>query len=133
MRYLLDTNVISFLARNRNPTLRQRVAEASQHATLCTSVITEAELLYGLVRIAPAPRLEQRIRLVLEQLTILPWTSITARTYATLRADLERAGRPIATLDLLIAAHALAEYCTLLSNDVALLTLADRLSVQDWS
>lgn len=53
----------------------------------------------------------------MDSIDILPWTSDCAWQYGALRAELESAGKPVATMELLIAAHAIAEKCTLVTAD----------------
>ena len=62
----------------------------------------------------------------------LPWTSATARRYGTLRADLERKGRQLSALDLMIAAHAAEHDMTLVTHDVAFGAVPG-LRIQDWT
>ncbi len=63
---------------------------------------------------------------------VLPWTGATARRYATLRAELERRGRPLGALDLMIAAHAVERDALLVTNDRAFGSVP-RLRVDDWA
>lgn len=56
---------------------------------------------------------------LLSTIDIRPWTSATARCYGPLRAELTRIGKPLAPLDLMIAAHALTEGATLITADRA--------------
>ena len=83
----------------------------------CISVITEAEMRFGIARGKVHPDHRRIADRFLGSIDILPWTSDCARHYGHLRADLERTGRPLATMDLLIAAHALADRCTLVTSD----------------
>ena len=67
----------------------------------------------------------------LDTLEILPWTEACSRIYGRLRAELERHGKPLAALDLLIASHALSEGCTLVTADQAFAHVAD-LHLEAW-
>ncbi len=115
IRYMLDTNIVSYIARGPSFALAARLAQTDTRQT-CASVLTEAETLFGLAKRAPSPQLESVIREILGGLNILPWTSNAARTYATLRAATESSGLSLAAIDLLIAAHALAEDCVLVTT-----------------
>ena len=86
----------------------------------CLSAIVVAEIRYGLEKRPAAVRLQALAEATLETLEILPWTDDCARVYGRLRAALEREGKPLAALDLLIASHALA--LTVLPLAVFLLT-----------
>ena len=79
--------------------------------------MTEAELCYGVARLPDARRLEALVAEFLVTVTILPWDSEAARQYGWLRATLEREGKPMGNLDMMIAAHALAVRAVLVTND----------------
>jgi tRNA(fMet)-specific endonuclease VapC len=130
-RYLLDTNIASYFLRARNPQLNRRISSFPKRA-LAISVLTEAELLFGLERVPEATKLRHLVASFLSGVTILPWESRAAVSYATIRATTQRAGRPIATIDLLIAAHALALNATLVTNDQALRDIPG-LICEDWT
>lgn len=130
MQYMLDTNTISDLMKAR-PEVVERV-KAMPMAAMCMSVITEAELFYGLAKRPEAKRLHLAARELMRRIDVLPWTSATAHRYAGVRADLERQGKTLAPLDLLIAAHALEAGLTLVSRD-KVFGQVDGLVVQDWS
>lgn len=112
---MLDTNAVSALVKGRAaalvPTLAARPA--------CISVITEAELRYGLARRPVNADLRLLLESLLRTIDIRPWTTETALRYGPLRAQLEAIGKPLAPLDLLIAAHALSTGATLVTADRA--------------
>ena len=127
---MLDTNSVSHLLRE-HPAVVRRVMAAPM-ASLCLSAITEAELRYGLAKRPDAKRLHRAVGELLLRLDVLSWDSDTAQAYGTIRASLERQGKALAPLDLLIAAHAIATGCTLVSNDQAF-TLLPGLALEDWT
>lgn len=129
-RYLLDTNTVSHLIKG-NPAVARRVV-AVPMASLCISVITEGELLFGLAKRPDAKRLHLAVQEFLRRVDVLPWDSSCANHYGTVRADLERQGKILAPLDLLIAVHALRIGAVLVSNDRAFFQAAD-LSIEDWT
>ena len=55
-----------------------------------------------------------------------------AEHYGSVRADMERQGKILAPLDLLIATHALSGGAVLVTNDRAFIQVADLL-VEDWT
>ena len=125
---MLDTNAVSAMAKSQASTLSASLKER----LFCISVITEAELRFGLVRRAVNADLRRIVENFLVSVDIRPWTSATAQRYALLRTELEALGKPLAPMDLLIAAHALVEDCTLVSADRAF-TQVPGLRVFDWS
>lgn len=125
---MLDTNAVSALAKGRAETLEALIEER----TYCVSVITEAELRFGLARRQVNADLRRIVEHFLRTTDIRPWNSACAERYGHLRSELEIHGKPLAPMDLLIAAHALAEECTLISADRAFIQVPD-LRVLDWS
>ena len=130
-RFMLDTNIASFIVRGPNAALQARL-EAAPMAALCVSAITEAELLFGLARRPEATALKTAVQAFLRHVEVLPWDSAAASAYGELRATLESHGTPLGNLDTLIAAHALATGSTLVSNDKAL-ARAPLVPVEDWT
>jgi tRNA(fMet)-specific endonuclease VapC len=125
---MLDTNAVSAIAKGRAESLSGILNERSY----CISVITEAELRFGLARRPINADLRRIVESFLASVDILAWTSASAERYAPLRCALETLGKPLAPMDLLIATHALAEDCTLVSADRAF-GLVPGLRVLDWS
>ena len=71
---------------------------------------------------------------LVQGIRIVPFNRQTAETYTVLRAGMERQGKNLSPLDLLIAACALANNCVLVSNDQAFHRLSlDELQVEDWT
>jgi tRNA(fMet)-specific endonuclease VapC len=96
------------------------------------SVITEAELRFGLARLPGALRLQPLVEEFLLNVDILPWDSSAAREYGTLRALLERQGTRMANLDMMIGAHALSMGAVLVTNDHAFQRIKN-LKLADWT
>lgn len=130
MRYMLDTNTVSHLLK-AHPLVSKKVV-AIPMASLCISVITEGELLFGLAKRPAARHLHNAVREFLLRVDVLPWESGTAECYGTVRADMARQGRMLAPLDLLIAAHALSVNAVLVTNDQAFHQMVG-LHVEDWT
>ncbi|MGD1017617.1 MAG: type II toxin-antitoxin system VapC family toxin [Roseiarcus sp.] len=129
-RFMLDTNSVShLLKRQRN--LVERVVGASM-AALCISVVTEGEMRFGLARRPEAKALHAAVAELLRRLDVLPWTSATAQCYGAVRAELERRGRPLGPLDLMIAAQAVEAGAVLITSDRAFRFVAG-LKVEDWT
>ena len=130
-RYLLDTNVVSHLLDNRPPAVRLHMNLVGLDAT-AISVITEAELRYGLANKPGAVSQCVAVERFLDNTAILVWDWAAARTYGSLRAEQKRKGRPLATEDLMIAAHAMSLGLTLVTNDGAF-SFVDGLKTEDWT
>lgn len=131
--YLLDTNIISSLMKDRagaeTACIRERL-QRSPDCTVVTSVVVQCELLFGLAR-RPSRRLQTAYDLQLARLTVLPLDAGVSSHYAQLRSQLEQAGTPIGANDTLIAAHALSLGATLVTAD-AEFTRVPGLQVENW-
>lgn len=130
-RYLLDTNIISYASSGRSRKALERIMANSTEQIL-VSAISCGELWYGLKRRDVGERLRTATAALLAEATILPWTPETAYIYADLRYAMERNGKSLAPLDLLIAAHALEADATLVTSDAAFRHVPG-LVVEDWT
>jgi len=115
MRFLLDTNIVSDLIRHPQGKVVQHIRQVGE-ARVSTSIIVAAELRYGAAK-KGSTRLSTQLEAVLSALDVLPFESPADALYASLRAGLETAGTPIGANDLLIAAHALALGCTIVTDN----------------
>jgi tRNA(fMet)-specific endonuclease VapC len=127
---MLDTNTISLLVR-QHPHVARHVVVVPM-ASLCMSAITAGELLFGLARRPDAVRLHAAVTELMRRVEVMPWDLSATERYGILRADLDRTGRPLGSLDLLIAAHALAAGAVLVTNDSAFSDVP-QLHVEDWT
>jgi tRNA(fMet)-specific endonuclease VapC len=131
VRYLIDTNTVSYVIRGNFPRVRQRLLEVPM-SQVGISVITEAELRFGLAKRPEAKNLKTVIEEFLLRVEVLPWDSEAARQYARARAALELAGEPIGNLDLMIAAQALAAGTVLVTSD-RVFRRVKGLKIEDWN
>ena len=130
MRYLLDTNVISDAMRRPLGIAGQRMRAAGREA-LITSIIVAGELKFGAAKAASAVYVA-RVEEALDGLTVLPFEAPADQHYAEIRDRLRRIGRPIGGNDMLIAAHALALDCTLVTANVEEFSRVDGLRFENW-
>ncbi|MDR3554730.1 MAG: type II toxin-antitoxin system VapC family toxin [Syntrophobacteraceae bacterium] len=134
-RYLLDTNIASFIIKGASAALDHRLMGVSM-AHLAISAITEGELRCGVAPLPQATRLHSLIDSLIEEfllrVTVLPWDSDCAQRYGLLRATLEREGRPMGNLDMMIGAHALALKLILITNDRAFERIKG-MKIEDWT
>jgi tRNA(fMet)-specific endonuclease VapC len=131
IRYLLDTNTVSFHIRHSSALLQRRL-RAIPAASVALSVITEMEIRHGLAR-DPELKIASSIEGFFQGITILALTSEAARYYAKIRAELEVLGTPIGPLDLLIASHALSLGATLITTALGGFRRVTGLRCEDWT
>lgn len=116
MLHMLDTDMCSYLIKGKSPLIEARLG-ALVPAMVCISVITQAELLYGLKRLSGEHHLHLAVRQFLKIVTVLDWDSDSANWYADIRHQLTSEGLPIGELDMMIAAHSLSAGAILVTNN----------------
>jgi len=131
VRYLLDTNTVSYIIKGNFPRVRERLLEVPM-SEVGISVITEAELRFGVARLPQAVSLGIVVEEFLLRVEVLVWDSAAAGQYARLRATLEADGESMGNMDLMIAAQALAVGAILVTND-RVFRRVKGITVEDWS
>lgn len=129
--YLLDTNIVSYFLKFPESSLASRIHTIPAHK-LCVSTITEAELRYGIRRMAPDARMQRLVPAFLDDIQIEPWNSVCAKRYAELASDQRDSGKPLSLFDLMIEAHALAKSMRLITHDKAFAQVPS-LRTEDWT
>ncbi|MGC2404761.1 MAG: type II toxin-antitoxin system VapC family toxin [Acidobacteriaceae bacterium] len=131
VRYVLDTNMASCIIKGSFPHVRERLLKIPM-SEVAISVITEAELRFGLAKKPHAAQREVIVEEFLLRVEILAWDSEAAKSYAKLRADMERLGEPMGNLDMMIAAQALAAQAILVTHD-RVFHRVKQLKIEDWT
>jgi tRNA(fMet)-specific endonuclease VapC len=132
MKYMLDTNICIYLIKQKPPQLLRKFAELS-FGDVGVSVITVAELQYGVQKSQYPEQNQQALGQLLIPLTIVDFDPYAAVAYGAIRAALERQGTPIGSLDTLIAAHAQSLDVTLVTNNVREFSRVPDLKVVNWA
>lgn len=130
IRYLLDTNILSDLVRNPQGRVAARIAHVGARAVY-TSIIVAAELRFGAVK-KGSDRLTAQLEGILSAIDIQPFEAPADVAYARLRAQLEAAGAPIGANDMLIASHALAAGCVVVTDNEREFGRISGLRVENW-
>ena len=117
MLYMLDTDTASYIIKGRSPSIEAKLSNILP-AMVCISVMTRAELLYGLKRLPADHRLHLAVRQFLKIVRVPSWDAEAADWYASIRHQLITTGQPIGELDMMIAAHSLSAGAVLVTNNV---------------
>lgn len=131
-RFMLDTDMCSYVMKRSHPVLLKGLQSVPVD-DVCISVVTKAELLYG---IEVSPRRAQDAAALAAFLTYVDARDLTADAalhYAEIRADLKKRGAMIGANDLFIAAHARAEGVTLVTNNTAEFGRVRGLKIENWT
>lgn len=131
MTHLLDTCICVFLIRSRSQKIRDRI-ETFEIGDLAVSAVTEAELRYGADKSQDPDKNHRQLDHLFLTLPVVPFDSLAAVAYGKLRAELERIGKVIGPLDMLIAAHARSLELVVVTNNVGEFSRVSGLSVEDW-
>jgi tRNA(fMet)-specific endonuclease VapC len=130
--WLLDTNICIHL-------IKQKPRHVLDHlrtldiASVSISSITLAELQYGVAKSSRPEQNGEALAAFLAPLGVEPFEDPAAAAYGVLRAELERRGTPIGSLDMLIAAHALSLDRTLITNNEREFRRVSGLKVENWA
>jgi tRNA(fMet)-specific endonuclease VapC len=127
---MLDTNIVSDLIRNPQGRAAKRIAKVGEE-NICTSVIVAAELRYGCAK-SGSTRLLKAVEDLLAEIKVLPFDVPADAEYGGIRAELEGAGQPIGSNDLLIAAHAAATGATIVTANTDEFKRIRGLKVENW-
>ena len=127
---LLDTNICIYIINAKPPAVLQRFRNYRMGDIGVCSVVA-AELAFGVAK-RGSPRTREALELFRAPLTVLPFDEPAVWAYGTLRAELERQGTPIGALDTMIAAHALSQQATLVTNNTAEFGRVPGLRLDNW-
>lgn len=132
MLYMLDTNSCIYLMKQRSAAVLNRMRRF-RTSEIGLSVMTVAELQYGVAKSASKERNQAALEAFLLPLDIAEFTVDTALVYGQVRAELARRGLPIGPIDTLIAAHALSLDVPLVTNNTREFERVSGLRVEDWT
>ena len=127
---LLDTNICIHIINAKPPAVLARFQQYRLGDIGLCSVVA-AELAFGVAKSGSA-RNRQALEMFLAPLTILPFDAAAVWVYGDLRADLERRGNPIGSLDTMIAAHALSQQALLITNNTREFAKVPGLQLDNW-
>jgi tRNA(fMet)-specific endonuclease VapC len=131
MRRTLDTNICSYILRKHPADMVERFASLDR-SQLWLSAIVAAELRFGAAKL-DSPKFKAAVEAWLAGFDVQPWPLEATHAYARIRSALERAGQPIGGMDLMIAAHAMANDSVLVTNNAREFLRVPGLAVEAWT
>ena len=133
MIYLVDTDTLIYLIKNRPVSVAARVNALPRTDRLCMSFVTYAELLKGAEKSSRKAEVLRRLDELTRQVPVVFDISPTlCRHYAAQFVRLKEAGTPIGANDLWIACHALALAATLVTNNPREFERVTGLRLENW-
>ena len=131
LRYLLDTNICIYIAKQRPPSVAARFAKLAA-GSVGMSLITYGELRYGAEKSSQRGSTLDKLERLQSIIPVISPDAVVGERYGAIRAHLERAGTPIGNNDLWIAAHALSLGVTLISNNTREFERVPKLKLDNW-
>lgn len=132
VRYFLDTDICSYIMKRSHPALLERIRSVPI-LDQAVSVVTVAELLYGVKLSAQPKQARAAFDAFIRNLEIMEWSAQAAEHYADIHANLKLRGEMIGANDLLIAAHARSLKAVMVTNNVREFRRVKGLKVENWS
>ncbi|MEO7254252.1 MAG: PIN domain-containing protein [Casimicrobium sp.] len=129
--YMLDTDTCAFILRRSSPALLARIMTVPLQQQVI-SVVTLAELLYGIQLSSKKKANQAALDALLRHLTLLELNADAALHYAEIRADLKKKGQLIGANDLMIAAHVRSINAVIVTNNVKDFGRVKGLKVENW-
>lgn len=128
---LLDTNICIYVINSRPPGVLARF-HSHRLGEIGISSVVAAELAFGVAKSGSA-RNRQALEMFLAPLEIQPFDERAVWAYGDLRADLERRGQGIGSLDTMIVAHALSLDAVLVTNNMREFSRVVGLRLENWA
>lgn len=130
MRRTLDTNICSYILRRHPQGMLERFSAISTDQVWLSAIVA-AELRFGAAKLG-SPRLSAAVEQWLSGFELRPWPLEATHDYARIRTALEKSGLPIGGMDLLLAAHALAEDSVVITCNAREFHRIPGLAVEAW-
>ena len=131
MKYLLDTNICIALIRQKSPAVVKKLVSLKP-GDVALSSITLAELVFGAEKSTKKEENLIALQQFMLPIELVHFDQQAAIAYGKIRADLERTGKIIGAMDMLIAACALSLDLILVTNNVREFSHVHELVIEDW-
>ena len=131
MPFLLDTNICIYIIKKKPIKVLNKLKKCKM-SDVSISSITLSELEYGVSKSSNPEKNKLALTEFLAPVDILPYDDMAAVVYGGVRAFLEKSGKIIGPMDLLIASHALSLNYILISNNIKEFERVPNLKVKNW-
>lgn len=130
LRYLLDTDTVIYVMKNRPQQAREQFTR--HQGSLALSSVSLMELFYGAEKSAQPERNWRDVEGFAARLQVLDYDTPAAAHTGQIRAFLARQGTPIGPYDAMIAGHARTRGLVLVTNNVAEFARVPGLQLENW-
>jgi len=131
MRYLLDTDTCIYIIKKQPVEVFNRLKKCSI-GDVAVSSITVAELEYGAAKSSRPDQNRNALLAFLSPFEILPFDDQAAIHYGDIRSHLEKTGKIIGSMDMMIAAHARSIPLILVTNNSHEFARVPDLRMENW-
>jgi tRNA(fMet)-specific endonuclease VapC len=131
MLYMLDTNMCSYIIRNKPQNIKEKLKSVEKDHTIALSTVVVSELIYGAKK-KGAEKLFDLVLSFIENFQIMDFDKNSALAYATICLELETTGDIIGSNDLFIAAHAKGSDAILVTNNTKEFERVKGLRLENW-
>jgi tRNA(fMet)-specific endonuclease VapC len=132
MNIMLDTNICIYIIKEASDAVQKHFLEY-RVGDIGISSITLSELNYGVAKSAYREKNSNALEEFIIPLEVASYDEEAARVYGSIRATLEKAGKPIGAMDMLIAAHAISLGVPLATNNIREFSRIPALHTIDWT
>lgn len=132
MKYMLDTNICIYAIKHKPERVFLKLREVDPE-DVCISVVTYAELVHGVEKSAAVEKNRVALSALLANIEILDFDTDAANCYGKIRADLEKKGMPLGSLDMMIAGHAQSLGYTVVTNNAKEFLRVSDLRIENWA
>lgn len=131
-KYMLDTDMCSSIIKE-HPIKVLKHFQKLEMNTICISIVTYAELMYGVERSSSKQINHTVIKDFTKHLDVIKWDINAADCYAVIRSALEKKGTPIGAMDMMIAAHSKSIDAVLVTNNQRHFSKIKELKTENWA
>ena len=129
---MLDTDICSYIIRERPIKVFEHF-ETLKMDQLCISVVTYAELIYGVEHSSSKTINKTIVEQFFKHLNVIDWDKKAAEHYGNIRERLQVQGNIIGAMDMMIAAHARSQKMILVTNNEKHFKRVPKLKVENWT
>lgn len=131
MKYILDTDTCIYIIKNHPPNVKKKLSRLETDDIVISSIVV-AELAFGIACSRRKKTNKEALDVFLSYVLIEDWPVEAAPLYGDIRAHLKSKGTPIGAMDLLIAAHAVHNRSTLVTNNTNEYKRVPKLKIENW-
>lgn len=131
MNYLLDTDTLIYWLKGNKPIEQKALAIGLKY--LGYSIISHAELCFGAYNSQQQDKNLKAVQVVNQKLALVNFSTESAQLFGMIKANLKQQGNIILDADIMIAAIALSNKLTFVTNNEKHFIRIPDLSIENWA